>query len=237
VVVSADNVAATLSLVVPGFLALSIFYWFGLQQKRTDWRWVIWSLALTAPIAWMAAKLAERGGASSDDLAAAFAKCGVSSVRGLGTGRLIGDLTDDQLKTALAGCANTSISGHNPELQLVFAVLLALLVGGLAVAVWRSIVYVWPGAARRVAGTAWEDAFKDKAWIQVKTDDALFSGYWDFVSEPTQTDDLDIIIKEPAIVAADGSFEELTQVDAMLFRRADIRWIELMKPNPTASNG
>jgi hypothetical protein len=229
-VVSTDDVAATLSLIVPGFLALSIFYWFGLPQKRTDWRWVIWSLAATAPLAWMAARVAEGRGASSDDLAAAFAKCSTSAVRGLGTDRTIGDLTDDQLKAVLASCADSSISAHNPELQLLFAVGLAIAAGLLAVLLWRILVWIWPGAGRRVAGTAWEDAFARKAWVQIKTEDGLYNGYWDFVSEPTQTDDLDIIIKEPAIVSENGDVEPLTKVDAMLFRRDDIKWIEIMKP-------
>jgi hypothetical protein len=106
---------------------------------------------------------------------------------------------------------------------------LAIVAGLIAVAIWRIIVAISPGAARRVAGTAWEDAFTRKAWIQVKTEDGLYSGYWDFVSEPTQTDDLDIIIKEPAIVGADGAVEALNNVESMLFRREDIKWIEIMK--------
>ena len=228
-VVSADNVAATLSLIVPGFLALSIFYWFGLPQKRTDWRWVIWSLAATAPLAWIAARLAENWGASSASLAAAFSDCSTSAIRGLGAERAIGDVSDDELKTVLSTCADKSIGAHNPELQLLIAVGLAIAAGFVAVVVWRIAVKISPTAARRVAGTAWEDAFTRKAWIQIKTEDGLYSGYWDFVSEPTQTDDLDIIIKQPAIVGEDGSVQELDNVDKMLFRRDDIKWIEIMK--------
>ena len=48
--VNADQVAATLALLVPGFVLMKTFYWFGLATKRSDAQWVIWSLLAAAPI-------------------------------------------------------------------------------------------------------------------------------------------------------------------------------------------
>ncbi len=48
--VSADQVADTLRLVVPGFLAAKAFYLVGLRTKRSDAQWVIWSLIAAVPI-------------------------------------------------------------------------------------------------------------------------------------------------------------------------------------------
>jgi hypothetical protein len=49
--VSAQQVADTLGLLVPGFILVKVFYLFGLQTKRSDAQWVIWSILASAPIA------------------------------------------------------------------------------------------------------------------------------------------------------------------------------------------
>jgi hypothetical protein len=48
--VSADQVADTLRLLAPGFLAAKAFYLFGLRTKRSDPQWVIWSLIAAVPV-------------------------------------------------------------------------------------------------------------------------------------------------------------------------------------------
>jgi hypothetical protein len=48
--VSADDVVATLRFLVPGFVALRVFYWFGLKTKRTDLELTLWSLLAAAII-------------------------------------------------------------------------------------------------------------------------------------------------------------------------------------------
>ncbi len=49
--VSAQQVAETLALLVPGFVLVKVFYFLGLQTKRSDAQWVIWSILASAPIA------------------------------------------------------------------------------------------------------------------------------------------------------------------------------------------
>lgn len=51
---SLDDAAATLRVVVPGFLALRVFYWRGLRTQRTDLELVLWSLVLSVPLYWAA---------------------------------------------------------------------------------------------------------------------------------------------------------------------------------------
>lgn len=48
--ITADSAAATIVLLAPGFVLLSVFYWFGLQVKRSDAQWLIWSLIASAAI-------------------------------------------------------------------------------------------------------------------------------------------------------------------------------------------
>jgi len=48
--VTANQVADTLRLVVPGFVMMKTFYVFGLQTKRSDAQWVVWSLLAAAPV-------------------------------------------------------------------------------------------------------------------------------------------------------------------------------------------
>src|SRR5450759_3293784 len=48
--VSATDVEATLRYIVPGFVALKVFYLLGLKTRRTDLEWTLWSLLAAALI-------------------------------------------------------------------------------------------------------------------------------------------------------------------------------------------
>jgi hypothetical protein len=48
--VTASQVADTLRLLVPGFVMMKTFYVFGLQTKRSDAEWAIWSLLAAVPV-------------------------------------------------------------------------------------------------------------------------------------------------------------------------------------------
>src|SRR5207253_488950 len=52
----------------PGFLATSVFYWFGLRTKRSEGEWVIWSLLAAAPVNAVALALAARVGIKGDSV-------------------------------------------------------------------------------------------------------------------------------------------------------------------------
>ena len=49
--ITAQQVTDTLELLIPGFVALKVFYVFGLQTKRSDAQWALWSVLVSAPIA------------------------------------------------------------------------------------------------------------------------------------------------------------------------------------------
>jgi hypothetical protein len=51
VFVKAEDIADTLRLLVPGFVALKVFYLLGLRTKRSDAQWAIWSVLVTVPLA------------------------------------------------------------------------------------------------------------------------------------------------------------------------------------------
>ena len=48
--ISAADVAATLEYLVPGFVAVKLFYWRGLQGRRTDLELTLWSVLVAAGI-------------------------------------------------------------------------------------------------------------------------------------------------------------------------------------------
>src|SRR5574338_750745 len=45
-----EEAAAALRVLIPGFLALKVFYWFGLKTQRTDLELILWSLVLSLPL-------------------------------------------------------------------------------------------------------------------------------------------------------------------------------------------
>lgn len=47
---SIEEAIAALRVIVPGFLALRVFYWFGLKTQRTDLELILWSLVLSLPL-------------------------------------------------------------------------------------------------------------------------------------------------------------------------------------------
>ena len=59
--ITAQQVTDTLALLIPGFVALKVFYVFGLQTKRSDAVWALWSILFSAPIAGLTSTVAAAG--------------------------------------------------------------------------------------------------------------------------------------------------------------------------------
>ncbi len=47
---SLEDAAATLRVVIPGFIALRVIYWFAFRTQRTDLELVLWSLVVSVPL-------------------------------------------------------------------------------------------------------------------------------------------------------------------------------------------
>ena len=107
--ISAEQVADTLRLLVPGFVALKVFYWFGLRTKRADWEWTLWAILISSPIALAAAVIAERLNSKPVDLVKAIADCDLAKAPGK---------TGDDLQTAFSSCASAALSAQNADLRL-----------------------------------------------------------------------------------------------------------------------
>jgi hypothetical protein len=56
-VISAPDVAATLEYLLPGFIAIKVFTFFGLRSTRTDLELTLWSLAASVPLGWAGARV------------------------------------------------------------------------------------------------------------------------------------------------------------------------------------
>jgi hypothetical protein len=48
--ISPDDLVVTLLYVLPGFVALKIFYVLGLRRRRSDLEWTLWSVLAAAPL-------------------------------------------------------------------------------------------------------------------------------------------------------------------------------------------
>lgn len=217
--ITADQVVDTLRLLIPGFVALKVFYVFGQRTKRADWEWTLWSVLLSAPIAGAATWIAGVVGASTTSLSAAIVDCGVTNAPGE---------TGDDLRAILAACVNDSTAAHNADLRLLLAVGIALL-GGLGLAL------AWQYLSKRVASLrekasleAWDAVLSEPHWVQLKVGDLIYSGKVKVVADPVETDDLDIYITEPAIISG-STTTELTETAGILVARDKIDWIQVLK--------
>jgi len=218
-ILSADDAAATLRLVVPGFVALQVFYWFGLATKRTDWRWLIWSLIASVPITYIAAGLAERAGATSDDLAGAIARCGRAR---------LADEPPADFQAALRECADTAIAAHNDALQFAWALGLAVVAGLIAAFVWRALVAWRPTILYGQEVNAWVRVLRSGRWMRVKVkDDKVYYGWNMSMADPVETDDLDLYLAEPEVVTEGGKPTKL-DAEGLLLRREDILLVEVL---------
>jgi hypothetical protein len=227
--VSAEDAAATLAYLVPGFVALSIFYWFGVRIKRPDWLWLIWSLIATVPIAYVATWIASLFGQTSADLSATIAACGLEAAGGVSDA--------GAFENALEVCASDAIAAHNAGLELIIGIGIAVIAGLVAIVLWRLAAARWPELSSRTELLAWQSALtRGTRWLEVKTKDGVYSGYNREVANPAETDDLDLYLGDPAVLkpgdpASSGpdTWVDLTGVEGLLIRREDIEWIRVLR--------
>jgi Family of unknown function (DUF6338) len=218
--ITSDDILATLRALIPGFIAVSSFYWFGLKVKRPDWRWFVWSVLAAAPLSWAGASTAELLGAKSGDLASAITSCGVSAVQGAQ------QLSDFQ--NALTTCVSDALSAHNPALGLAIGVGYAVLIAIVVTVGWQMLSERYPRLRYHAETSAWGTVLRDVRWLQVKTSDGVYRGWNELTADPTETADLDIYLRDPAVVEADGP-RPLDAVEGMLIRRTDIGWVQVLK--------
>jgi Family of unknown function (DUF6338) len=221
-IISADDAASTLAYLVPGFVALSVFYWFGVRIKRPDWLWLIWSLLATVPIAYAATWTAGLIGETTTNLAAGIAACGVIAAQGVSNA--------EAFEVALEQCASEAIAVHNAGWELLIGVIIAVIAGAIAIVLWRLAAARWPALSSRTELLAWQRALtRGRRWLEVKTKDGVYSGFNLQVANPAETDDLDLYLGKPAVLK-DGGWVEMTGVEGMLIRRDDIEWIRVLAP-------
>jgi hypothetical protein len=218
-VISADEVADTLRLLIPGFVALKLFYWFAQRSKRPDWEWTLWAVLVSAPIAVAANRLAGFAGAKSTDLAKAIADCGVAQ----GAGK-----TGADLHAALAACATESVAAHNADLRLAIALAIAVIASFVAIWIWRQLVTRFPRLRERASLLAWDAVLSQPHWVQMKVGDLVYSGKVDLVADPAETDDLDIYLKEPAIIKG-SEVVPLDVTAGIIVAREKVEWIQVLK--------
>jgi hypothetical protein len=224
--VSADDVAATLKLLIPGFIALSVFYWFGLAVRRTDWRWTLWSLLTSIPLTvaagWVSTSTAKWIGAKTGDVASEAAKCGA---RGIG----VGD-SSSAIEGTIRDCVTSASAERFMNIDLLVAISLAVIAGLLAAWIWRSLASKYPEWRRRTEPLVWGSVLRSPHWVQVETDNMTYIGWVRELSEPVEVDadSLDIYLTYPKVVVAPGKTQEL-DVEGVLLARSSIKSVLVLK--------
>ena len=220
--IDAQQVADTLRLLIPGFVALKVFYWFGQRTKRADWEWALWSVLVAAPIAAAANWLAGLFGSPSSSLTKLVVDCGIAN----GSAK-----SGEDLRTALTRCVNDALAAHNADLRLLISVVLGIVGALAAVVLWRRLAKSVPRLREQAAMQAWDAVLSQPHWVQMKVGDLVYSGKVDIVADPVETEDLDIYIREPAIISG-SQVIELRQTEGILVARDDIAWVQVLKPVP-----
>jgi len=230
--ISAEDAIATLRFVLPGFVLLSVFYWFGLATRRTDWRWLLWSLLASVPLAWAASATAEVFGSKSVDLARTVAECGADL--------LARSPEPAAFRDGLEGCVTGGLTQHNQGLQLLLAVALAIITGFAGVWIWRRVASAIPVLRQKAEPLAWGSVLRQQRWLKVYLEKETYIGYTLQVADPVEVEagDLDIYIGEPQVAKPGGAFERVPNVEGVLLKREDIERIEVFEPqgNDNAGN-
>jgi hypothetical protein len=180
--IKAGEVADTLRLLVPGFILMKTFYWFGLKTKRSDAQWVIWSILAAVPV--------------------------------------------NALATAL-------FPGNDNNRTLLLATAIALVAGWIIGLAWQALIRLRPSFGAEAAIRAWDVVFGQTKpeWLQVKlTDATVYVGKPVSAARSVDTDDLDLYIIEPRILAKDGGYVQLHGVSGVLLPRSQIVAIAVFKP-------
>jgi hypothetical protein len=219
--ISADDVLATLAFLIPGFVALKVIYWFGQRSKRADWEWTLWSVLISAPIAFVADRIASAVGSKAGTLASAIADCGVTNASGK---------TGEDLRSALATCASNSISSNNADLRLAIALAIAVVGGLVGVLIWRTITRLRPEIRERASMLAWDAVLRQGHWVQVKVGDIVYYGAVDVVADPTETEALDIYIRHPQMIVGNQA-TPMSNTAGVLISRDKIDWIQVLNPS------
>lgn len=229
--ISADDAVSTLRFLVPGFVLLSVFYWFGLATKRTDWRWLLWSLIASVPIGWLAGWIAELVGDKPDDLASAVAQCGVELVTD--------EPTRSALRAGIEECVSSALSAHNQDWRFLISLVIAVIGGLVAVWAWRRLAIAVPALRKRTEPLVWGSVLRDQRWLKVWLEADVFVGYTREVADPVLVDaaDLDLYLGEPMASTDNGqTFERMENVEGIILRRDDIKRIEVFEPQGDPPN-
>jgi hypothetical protein len=220
--ISSDQVEATLAFLIPGFVALKIFYLVGQRTKRADWEWTLWSLLVSAPIGAAANVIAAALGQPTGSLTDAIATCGASQVAGK---------TGADVKAAIATCASDNLASHNAGLRLLVSLVIAVAAAVVLAAAWRIVAGRFPRLRERASLQAWDAVLSQPHWVQLQVGTTVYSGRVSVAADPVETDALDLYLEEPAIVRG-AIVEELNQTEGLWVPREKIEWIEVLKPSP-----
>lgn len=203
--VTAAGVTDTLRLLVPGFILLQTFYLFGLQTRRSDAQWLIWSVLAAVPVnaatnglVSLAATIFHTG---RDDNATLLLALPIAVIGGL-----------------LLAFGWRTLTRRYPTIAAV-----------AGVRAWDNVF------GRRSANVVNPVALPSRPpeWLQVTlTNKIIYSGRPVYAARSVDTDDVDLYLIDPALVVGDRSFA-LSDVEGLLVPRSQIASVAVFRPEPT----
>jgi hypothetical protein len=153
--ITADQAAATILLLVPGFLALKVFARYGLRSRWSDLEWVLWSLVAAGVIG-----------------------------------------------------AATDFAGLMGGIRVAVSLALGALLGVVLAAGWRRWVRGRPEREYAVQARAWP-VLAGADWVLLELPgQRRLVGHPSIVTDPADSDELDLYLSEPAWVGEDGSYDD-----------------------------
>ena len=233
-ILSADQVIAAITWLVPGFVALKILYTFGFRSKRSDLEWAIWSLLGSAAIAPITPLVADQLGWSKS--AATFA----DTVKGCAAPILTGPEADRL--TGVVACASTALTKQVDTTNLIIiGVVLGAILGVILVVGWRVLDRYIPWVGAKGIPTTWDRVVDRKivAWVEVLISDGRrISGKLARVATDVETETPDVFLTKPAWVDASGSRTPFGDVQGVWLPRSEIKLMvivaDVQPPAPAA---
>lgn len=218
-ILSADQVIAAITWLLPGFVALKILYSFGFRSKRSDLEWAIWSLLGSAAIAPITPLVAERFGVAKS--AATFA----DSVKSCAAPILTGPEADRL--SGVVSCASTALTKQIDATYLILiGVVLGISLGAILVIGWRILDAVAPWVASKGIPTTW-DRVVDRdvvAWVEVLiADGRRIIGKLTRVATDVEAEEPDVYLEKPYWVDAAGKRTSFGDVQGVWLPRSEIK--------------
>lgn len=227
-ILTAEEVVAAISYLIPGFIALKIFYVFAFRSKRSDLEWAVWSLLGSAAIAPVTSGTASFLGLtkSPGTFEAAVKSCVTPIIAGPETERVAG----------VVACANSALAKQTDLFWLVLiGSIFGVVLGVILVALWRALDRRLPGVGAKGIATSWDRLFNNlpsAPWVEVLLGDGRrLQGILAKIASDIESEHPDLYLVAPAWLKQDGTREPIADVQGVWLPRSEVKSMVIVGPS------